>query len=97
MESCSSKIAPMLRALVDELTTSSPIVSDVKGGLGRNWEEKRVGYDLSRFRFSLLQTIHKSISATQARRADSLSSNSIGDKVLKITHIIVSRRRKSET
>ena len=86
MESYSSKIAPMLRTLADELTTSFPIVSDVKGGLGRNWEEKTVSSDLLWFHFSLLQIIHKSISATQARRADSLSSNSISDKVLKITY-----------
>ena len=86
MERCSSKTAPMLRTLVDELTTSSPIVSDVKGGLGGNWEEQTVSSDLSRLRFSLLPTIHISISPTQASRAASLSVNSICDKVLEIIY-----------
>ena len=90
----SSKTPPMLRTLVNELTTSFPIVSDVKGGLGRNWEEKTVSFDLSRLRFSLLQSIHKSISAPQAGKAASLSSNSIGDKVLKITYNCESSAQK---
>ena len=51
---------------LDELITSSAIASDVKGGLGRKWEEKTVSSDLSRLHFSLLQTIHKPISPTQA-------------------------------
>ena len=42
MERCSFKPAPMLRTLLDELTTSSPIVGEAKDGLGRNWEEKTV-------------------------------------------------------
>ena len=70
MERCLSKTSPMMRTLMDELTASFPIVSDVRDGLGRNWDEKTISSDLVRLRFNLLQTIHICISPTQANRAD---------------------------